>query len=95
MGEREQAQKLSQAMLAPAEVLRNRLSLRNALWINGTLCRSEGNWQDARNFLERTIPMTSTRIHSDLAVLDYQVGDAVQGTAHVERVVENPPAGST
>ena len=52
MGRRQEAQLLAAAMLAPAENLRSLVPLLDALWSNGTLYRSVGNWQDARRFLE-------------------------------------------
>jgi len=95
MGEREEAQRISEAMLIPAERLRNQLSLIDALWMNGTLRNAEGSWQDTRALLERIIVLrpTQSRAHADLAVMDCQVGDMDQGKSHVERLLENPPAG--
>jgi len=95
MGQRQQAQRLAEAILAPAENLRSFTPLADALWINGTLCRSVGNWQDARRFLESdTADMSKrTTTNCDLAVLNHQVGDLVQGSANIGRVLENPAAG--
>ena len=97
MGQRLEAQRLAEAMIAPAETLRSFVPLIDALWSNGTLCRSAGDWQDARRFFERAMesPAVLTRTNSDLAVLNHQVGDLVQGSANIERVLENPPAGVT
>ncbi len=63
--------------------------------MNGTLCRSVGNWQDARAFLERglSVRLSGPRLLSDLAVLDHQVGDLAQGKARVELMRENPGGG--
>ena len=58
LGRREEAQGLAQAMLPPAEKVRDVSSLAGAFWINGTLSRSQGNWQDARGFLERSTGST-------------------------------------
>ena len=95
MGEREEAQRFSESMLASAETLRDVPSLLDALWMNGTLCRSAGNWRDARAFLERheTLRTRGPRALSDLAVLDYQLGDFAQGESRVKLVLENPAPG--
>ena len=97
MGQRQEAQRLAEAMLAPAENLRSFTPLGDALWMNATLCRSVGNWQDARRFLERNLAFRpeTPRANSDLAILNYQVGDLVQGDAHIAAVLENPPSGVT
>ena len=96
LGEREEAHRISEAMLPLAERLRDFASYRRALWMNGTLCRAEGNWQDARAFLERYLAAggLGTQALSDLAVLDHQVGDIVQGHGHVDRLVANLPTGA-
>ena len=94
-GEREEAQRLAESMLAPAERLRDVPSLTDALWLNGTLCRAEGKWQDARAFQERyqTIWTRGPRALSDLMVLDFQLGDFAQGESRLELIVENPGTG--
>ena len=83
-------------MLAPAETLRGFGPLIDALWSNGTLFRSAGNWQDARRFFERAAesPPVPTRMNADLAVLNHQVGDLVQGSANIEVLLENPAPGA-
>ena len=95
MGQLADAQGISDTMLAPAERLRDVSSLINALWTKGTLCRSVGDWQDARAFLERglSVRLSGPRLLSDLAVLDHQVGDLTQGKARVELIQENPAGG--
>ena len=97
MGQRQEAQRVAAAMLEPAENLRSLTPLLDTLWSNGTLCRSVGNWQDARRFLERSVALAAvaTKANSDLAVLNYQVGDMVQGRVNISRVLENPPIGVT
>ncbi|MEE9163117.1 MAG: hypothetical protein V3U35_09145, partial [Candidatus Neomarinimicrobiota bacterium] len=98
MGRRQEALRLTEAMLAPAESLRSLTPRLDALWSNGTLCRSAGNWQDARRFLEGVAFLRSgegNRANSDLAVLNHQVGDSIQGNANISRLLENPPAGVT
>ena len=95
MGELAEAQLLSDAMLTSAGRLRDVPSLISALWMNGTLCRSAGSWQDARAFLERglTVRISGLLLLTDLAVLDHQVGDLAQGKARVELMRENPAVG--
>ena len=97
MGQYQEAFKLAEEMLVLAEDLRSATPLMDALWLNGTLCRSVGNWQDARPFLERGLEVQSenTRALSDLAVLTHQVGDVVQGEEFVGRLMESPPPGVT
>ena len=97
MGQRQEAQRLAEAVLAPAEGLRSSIPLLDVLWLNGTLCHLGGNWEDARRFLGRAAeyPGEVTLPNSDLAVLNHQVGDFVQGKASIDRVIENPPAGVT
>ncbi len=98
MGQSQEAQRLADSMLAPAESLRSLTPRLDALWSNGTLCRSAGNWQDARRFLEGVAFLRSgegSRANSDLAVLNHQVGDSIQGNANISRLLENPPAGVT
>ena len=97
MGRRQEAQRLAEAMLAPAENLRSLTPLMDALWSNGTLHRSVGNWQDARSFLERGVELhpEGAQPNSDLAVLNHQVGDLVQGRENIDALLENPPAGVT
>lgn len=95
MGELAEAQLLSNAMLTMAERLRDVSSLINSLWMNGTLCRSGGNWQDARAFWERGLAVRpiGPLLLTDMAVLDHQVGDLAQGKARVDLMRESPPVG--
>ena len=98
MGRRQEAQRLTEAMLAPAESLRSLIPRLDALWANGTVHHSAGNWQDARRFLEGVLFLRSgegNRANSDLAVLNHQVGDSIQGNANISHLLENPPAGVT
>ena len=96
-GETQDAQRLSQAALAPAEDLRNLTGLTDILWVNGTLCRLVGNWEDGMSFLQRGLGYRGegARIHSDLAVLYHQTGELVLGRESIESVMANPPAGAT
>ena len=82
---------MAQAMLVPAEKVRDVDSLGEALWMNGTLSRSQGDWHNARAFLEGSLEVEDrlvARSSSDLAVLAYQVGDLVQGEARVDLLLE-------
>jgi hypothetical protein len=84
-------------MLAPAENSRTMVPLLEALWANGTLCRSSGDWQNARRFLtsDSVNTLDVTRSNTDLAVINHQLGDLIEGGANVETLLENPPAGVT
>lgn len=97
MGNVQEAQRLAEVMLSPAENSRASTPLQDAHWSNGTLFRSVGNWQGARGFLEHDLDslMDITRATSDLAVLNHQLGDLDQGRENIESVLENPPAGVT
>ena len=88
MGEMAEAQRLSESMLVTAERMRNVPSLIFALWINGTLCRSAGDWEDANAFLERAqdIGRPGPLLLSDLVVVDHQIGDLDRGKARVEQM---------
>ena len=91
LGRREEAQGVSNAMLAPAEKVRDVTSLGEALWMSGTLSRSQGNWQDAHAFLERSLEVEARlvpRSASDLAVLAYQMGDVVKGEDRLDLLLE-------
>ena len=91
LGRHDEAQGLAQAMLVPAEKVRDVDSLGEALWMNGTLSRSQGDWHNARAFLEGSLEVEDrlvARSSSDLAVLAYQVGDLVQGEARVDLLLE-------
>jgi tetratricopeptide (TPR) repeat protein len=97
MGQLQEAQQLAEAMIVPAEHSRSFPPLRDAHWSNGTLHRAAGDWQDARRFLDHCVEALSelTRASADLAVLNLQVGNLVQGRENVDRVLANPPAGVT
>ena len=97
MGRRQKAQRLTEAVLAPAENLRSLTPLWDALWMNGTLCHLAGNWEDGRRFLERGTESlaANTRSFADLAVLNHQVGDFVQGAPYIDPILELAPTGVT
>jgi len=97
MGQLQEARKLAEAMIVPAENSRSLNPQLDAIWANGTLCRSSGDWQDARRYLESdALPVYEmTRPASDLAVLNHEIGDLVEGEAMVGRLLENLPAGVT
>ena len=97
LGRLQEAQRLAESMLAPAENSRTMVPLLEALWANGTLCRSSGDWQNARRFLtsDSVNTLDVTRSNTDLAVINHQLGDLIEGGANVETLLENPPAGVT
>ena len=97
MGRREEAQRLTEAVRAPAENLRSLTPLLYALWMNGTLCHLAGNCEDCRRFLERGTEslVANTRSYADLAVLNHQVSDFVQGAPYIVRILELALTGVT
>jgi tetratricopeptide (TPR) repeat protein len=97
LGRLQEAQQLAESMIVPAKNSRSIMPLFDALWSNGTLCRSSGDWQDARRFLtsDSMDSLDITRPRTDLAVINHQLGDLVEGEANVKILLENPPAGVT
>ena len=93
-GDLKQARLISEGMLSPAEKLRSVPAMANALWLNGSLCRAAGDWEDARAFFKRMLAIrTGPRVLTDLSVLDHLVGDIVQGEIHIAQLLENPTSG--
>ena len=94
-GDLKQAMTISQDMISIAEKVRSVPAMLNALWLNGSLNRATGNWEEARKFLHRmeALRPAGPRVLTDLSVLDHLVGDMVQGETHVARLLENPTSG--
>jgi tetratricopeptide (TPR) repeat protein len=93
MGDFEGTRLHAAAMLAPAERLGNHAEITSALWANENLYRLEGNWQVAHDFSNRSLAMSPVdpRLLSSRAVLEYQVGEFVQGEAYLRRLLEVVP----
>ena len=96
-GDLKQALQISEGMISPAEKVRSVPAMLNALWLNGSLHRAAGDWEESRGFLNRmqTIRSAGTRMLADLSVLDHLVGDTVEGEIHVAQLLEHPGQGFT
>ena len=85
------------AFLGLAERLRDRELLTTALFANQNLCRAIGDWDSARDYLDRGLALlpTETRLLTARTHLEYQAGDFGQGRAYLDRFLEsvrlNPP----
>jgi tetratricopeptide (TPR) repeat protein len=78
------------AMLQAAERLHDRSWLAQALWINGTLCYREGDWQGAHNFFDQGLAVTpqQPQLLCTRAMLEYELGNRSQGDVHHEGLVQ-------
>jgi predicted ATPase/DNA-binding CsgD family transcriptional regulator len=67
--------------------------MRSSIYSNENLYRLEGNWQVARDFSNRGLAMSPNdpRLLSSRALLEYQVGEFVQGEAYLRRFLEVVP----
>ncbi|MFQ6027156.1 MAG: AAA family ATPase [Dehalococcoidia bacterium] len=90
LGESQEARLYSSTLLAAAERLRDRTSLRDALWRNAEDCFLIGEWEEARAYAARfdgiwgpTLPLVAT-----MAMVEYETGEFVSGAAMMDRVSE-------
>jgi tetratricopeptide (TPR) repeat protein len=90
IGDLEQSRLHTTAMLTAAEKLRDNSWLAWAYWMNGTLYRLEGNWQEAREFLDQGLAVAprDPTLLCTRGVLEYEAGDFGQGEAHMNRLME-------
>jgi tetratricopeptide (TPR) repeat protein len=89
-GDPGRAQQQAEVLLAQAERLRGRGFLSYALYITGVLSLHRGDWQAARDFLDRSLglmPQSAPHLCAR-AVLEYQPGDFLLGQGHVARLLE-------
>jgi tetratricopeptide (TPR) repeat protein len=89
-GDPGRAQQQAEVLLAQAERLRGRGFLSYALYITGVLSLHRGDWQAARDFLDRSLglmPQSAPHLCAR-AVLEYQPGDFLLGQGHVDRLLE-------
>ena len=89
-GQFNEAQRHVAAMLSTAESLRSRYWLATALWLNERSSSYEGNWQGAKDFNERglSVSPSDTRLLGTRMLMEYEVGDDIQGRGYLERLVE-------
>ena len=99
LGEIESVKEHAIAALTLAERLRDHSWLELANRINGSIAKVEGDWSAARGFNDRGLAIAprGPALLFDRVELEYQVGDFVQGEAHLARLLEVMrlnPAGS-
>ena len=92
MGDLGTAKKVASAALAAAERLRHRYWLAVALDTNGILARLEGDWQAAREYIDRglTVAPDQLRFAFQRTLLEYEVGDFDQGESFLRLLMEAP-----
>jgi tetratricopeptide (TPR) repeat protein len=90
LGELEQARRLTETSLALAERLRRRYELVIALRTQMTLSRLEGDWPAARESGQRGLAVSpnDATLLSQLALLEYQLGNFGQGEAYLDQWLE-------
>ena len=97
IGDIEGTRRHSTAFLDVAERLRDRNLLAAALFANINLCQAAGDWDAARDYIDRGLALlpTETRLLNARTLLEYETGDLVQGGAYLDRFLEavrlNPP----
>jgi DNA-binding CsgD family transcriptional regulator len=67
--------------------------MRSSIYSNENLYRLQGKWQVARDFSNRGLAMSPNdpRLLGSRALLEYQVGEFVQGEAYLRRLLEVVP----
>jgi DNA-binding CsgD family transcriptional regulator/tetratricopeptide (TPR) repeat protein len=90
LGELEEARRLTAAHLLLAERLRDRFELVRAFTPQVILARLEGNWLAAQKFGQRGLAVSPNDavLLSQLALLEYQLGNFGQGDVYLERWLE-------
>ncbi|MCH8282795.1 MAG: AAA family ATPase, partial [Chloroflexi bacterium] len=93
VGESEQSRIHAEAALKLAERLHVRVSLSLILRSNSTLSRLQGDWQHARDFIERGLEFEPEQgsILCEAMLLDYEVGDFDRGKTFLDRIIEGMP----
>ena len=87
VGELEEMRRHAEAMLAPAERLRDNFWLTSALWRNEIAYRLAGDWETARKYSDRCLAISPTRqaLLADRVMLECEVGEFGQSETHLER----------
>ena len=90
LGDLRRAKAVASAALAPAERLRHRFWLTVAYWSIGPVARTEGDWEAAREFINRGLAVDPTAMifHGQMALIEYEVGDFRQGEVYLEQMLE-------
>ncbi len=89
-GDLEGARRHAAATLALAERLRDRQMLTNVFNVNQILCRLEGAWDSARDYIDRGLAFlpTECRLLGSRVTLEYGTGDFGQGRTYLDRFLE-------
>ena len=89
-GEHDRASRHAQAGLSVAEKLRDRYWMGTALWASQVHAQVVGDWKVARDLSDRGLsanPNFGTLLACRV-LLEYQVGDFIQGEEYLERLLE-------
>lgn len=73
-----------------SEKLRYRFYLCRALWVNETLCRLTGEWDNALNFSKRGLALAPAepRLMASRALLEYEIGNWLEGNQWIDLLLE-------
>ena len=85
-----EARRQALPLLDLAERLRDRQLLTTAYYANQRICRNEGAWDSARDYIDRglaSMPMEN-RLLGSRTLLEYEVGDFDQGRIYLDRFLE-------
>ncbi|MCH7712679.1 MAG: hypothetical protein IIC99_03545, partial [Chloroflexi bacterium] len=85
-----EARRHTAVLLDLAERLRDRQLLTTAYYANQRICRHEGAWDSARDYIDRglaSMPMEN-RLLGSRALLEYEAGDFDQGRIYLDRFLE-------
>lgn len=91
------AKQYASEMLSQAERLGDRFWLEGAYWKNDMAMRLSGDWESARSFAQQALEIGSrpSNIISGLALLEHEVGNSIQGNAHLEYLAKSAREGSS
>ncbi|HEU0021324.1 MAG TPA: hypothetical protein VFR55_06595, partial [Dehalococcoidia bacterium] len=90
VGDLEGARAHAAAGLLPAERLRDRFWWSSALWSNQFVYRLQCDWLASRQYCDQGLAINplDVRILSDRVLLEYELGDFIQGAAYLKRLGE-------
>ena len=97
VGDSTAADQHSQEGLGASERLRDRYRLINALWLRQRVAHSKGEWQRARELSDRTLLSApdDARLLPLRALLEFEIGDAVEGQLYLDRFFDVLSGGQT
>ena len=90
MGKLDEARLSVDASLGPWEKLRNRYRMALGLGARGWLSMLEGDWESARDFVERGLSLTpqDTLVLGFGVALEFETGDFERGETYLERMLD-------